>query len=588
MVEFVDLVARAQAGDLEAYGVLVERFRKMALGYAEARLGDFHLAEDVAQEAFIHAYLAIGQLRSTEAFPGWLRQILSTYCGRQLRRSSRLVPSSEDDHAIIAASQDTELDQRELRQRLCLAVADLPEAERTVTHLFYFENLAQKDIAAFLEVPLTTVKYRLHSSKQQLKQDLQLDEEFAHMVDTTPQEDTSELASHVQEMLQAIECLHEEFSTSLQGILSESLACDVQVRVDKVEQTTFAGFIELLPNPSCTYHYRMTPLQGRVVMHFQTELACAMAGHDSPGPMTLPELVLVVPTLTKLFRSLDAAWQGVVQATELELDTDPRWLLADFEERGVAQNTAVATELVVTAGALQTAMHICYDAADLERILPHLQDGAQATQSLEPAPAPLPAPSTTRLDVRIVKATAETGYIIENMIPLHHHDQPPEVSFRTNRHGVPMLDPRAKSLKDFSAASMRGWWDRPQVYLPMLVMADDVPLGYALVEAPPVAPDGVQFYLSAFFLHRPYRGGMSIRTGVMEGTDVADSALRQLFDRHRGEWEINTCIGNHEQQDMFHRVLSSYVPGKYRAGLGVGSLYGTSMMGFRFNNADRD
>lgn len=113
-----------------------------------------------------------------------------------------------------------------------------------------------------------------------------------------------------------------------------------------------------------------------------------MAGHDSPGPMTLPELVLVVPTLTKLFRSLDAAWQGVIEATELELDTDPRWLLADFEERGVAQNTAVATELEVTMGAMKAALHICYDAADLERILPHLQDGAQATQSLEPAPAP--------------------------------------------------------------------------------------------------------------------------------------------------------------------------------------------------------
>jgi hypothetical protein len=74
----------------------------------------------------------------------------------------------------------------------------------------------------------------------------------------------------------------------------------------------------------------------------------------------------------------------------------------------------------------------------------------------------------------------------------------------------------------------------------------------------------------------------------METTDVPDSALRLLFDQHRGEWEINTCIGNHEEQDMFHRVLSGYVPGKYRAGLGVGSLYGTSMMSFRFNNADSD
>lgn len=164
------------------------------------------------------------------------------------------------------------------------AVADLPEAERAVTHLFYFEDLAQKDIASFLEIPLTTVKYRLYCAKQQLKEELQSDEEFAHMVKKLPQEDESELASHVQDMLRALEKLHQEFSSSLQGVLSESLACDVQVRVNKVEQTTFVGFIELLPNPSCTYHYRMSPLQGRVIMHLQTELACAMAGHDSPGP----------------------------------------------------------------------------------------------------------------------------------------------------------------------------------------------------------------------------------------------------------------------------------------------------------------
>jgi hypothetical protein len=49
------LVLRAQAGDLDAYGIVVRRFQDMAVGYACAVLGDFHLAEDAAQEAFIEA-----------------------------------------------------------------------------------------------------------------------------------------------------------------------------------------------------------------------------------------------------------------------------------------------------------------------------------------------------------------------------------------------------------------------------------------------------------------------------------------------------------------------------------------------------
>ena len=51
MEEFETLLARAQDGDLEVYGEIVHRFQDMAVGYARAILGDFHLAEDVAQSS---------------------------------------------------------------------------------------------------------------------------------------------------------------------------------------------------------------------------------------------------------------------------------------------------------------------------------------------------------------------------------------------------------------------------------------------------------------------------------------------------------------------------------------------------------
>ena len=61
--ELTSTVRRAQAGDLEAYGWIVRRFQDMAVGYAASILGDFHLAEDAAQEAFLEVWRDLAQLR---------------------------------------------------------------------------------------------------------------------------------------------------------------------------------------------------------------------------------------------------------------------------------------------------------------------------------------------------------------------------------------------------------------------------------------------------------------------------------------------------------------------------------------------
>ncbi|NIR02616.1 MAG: RNA polymerase subunit sigma-24, partial [Gemmatimonadales bacterium] len=61
-------------------------FQDMAVGYAYSILGDFHLAEDAAQEAFVQAYLDLRKLRVPQAFPSWLRRIVFKQCDRFTRR----------------------------------------------------------------------------------------------------------------------------------------------------------------------------------------------------------------------------------------------------------------------------------------------------------------------------------------------------------------------------------------------------------------------------------------------------------------------------------------------------------------------
>jgi len=100
--ELRSLVIRVQAGDLEAYAEIVRRFQDMAFGYAYAILGDVHLAEDAAQEAFIQAYRDLAKLDAPAAFPGWFRRIVFKYCDRLRRR--RWVPTLPLDSAEAIAS----------------------------------------------------------------------------------------------------------------------------------------------------------------------------------------------------------------------------------------------------------------------------------------------------------------------------------------------------------------------------------------------------------------------------------------------------------------------------------------------------
>ena len=167
-----DLVIRAQSGTSEAFARIVRRFQDMAYGYAYSMLGDFHLAEDVAQQSFIEAYCRLGQLREPAAFPGWFRRIVRSQCGRLTRRSR--VPTAPVNAASGLASgepgPEESAERSELSEAVLAAVAALPEAERTVTTLFYIDGCSQEHIARFLEVPVTTVNGRLRTSRKRLKE----------------------------------------------------------------------------------------------------------------------------------------------------------------------------------------------------------------------------------------------------------------------------------------------------------------------------------------------------------------------------------------------------------------------------------
>ena len=172
MKDFVETLGRAQAGDLAAFGEIVRRFQDMAVGYAYSVLGDFDLAEDAAQEAFVRAYQDLPALRDLQAFPPWFRKIVLYQCTRWTRRKGLATVPLESAGEIAAKEPDPAqaAERREIRDRVLEAIRALPEHERAAVTLYYINGYSQAEVGEFLDVPVSTVKNRLYSARGRLRE----------------------------------------------------------------------------------------------------------------------------------------------------------------------------------------------------------------------------------------------------------------------------------------------------------------------------------------------------------------------------------------------------------------------------------
>jgi len=174
MQSLKELVIQAQSEQPDAYNTIIYRFQDMAVGYAYSLLGDFHKAEDAAQEAFIHAYLDLDKLQDPAAFPGWFRRIVFTQCNRMTRGKQLSTIDIETKPQISSHETDpvTQIENAQQKDQIESAIQTLPEQERTVIALYYINEFSQTEIATFLELPVTTINNRLHAARKHLKQEL--------------------------------------------------------------------------------------------------------------------------------------------------------------------------------------------------------------------------------------------------------------------------------------------------------------------------------------------------------------------------------------------------------------------------------
>ncbi len=177
-----ELVRRAQAGDGEAFSALVVEHQQFAYNLALRVVGDPHEAEDITQEAFVRAWLALPNFRGQAQFRTWLYQIVTNLCCNRLPRLRRdLLAMGDEAAAQVPDAPDADpaatVEAGERRAFLHQQIEALPESYRMVVSLRYQQELSYEEIASVLSLPVGTVKTGLFRARARLREALQSYEE---------------------------------------------------------------------------------------------------------------------------------------------------------------------------------------------------------------------------------------------------------------------------------------------------------------------------------------------------------------------------------------------------------------------------
>jgi RNA polymerase sigma-70 factor (ECF subfamily) len=181
-----DLLAQFRRGRSETFGVLVRRYERELYGYLRRYLGDSTLAEDVFQNTFLQLYKKLDQYEAGRPVRPWLYTIATHQAIDALRRNGRHQSVSLDQnreempngevHSLVdlletrGPGPSERAEDEERRESIRASVDRLPDLFRQVVVLAYYQGLKYREIADILEIPVGTVKSRLHAALAKLQE----------------------------------------------------------------------------------------------------------------------------------------------------------------------------------------------------------------------------------------------------------------------------------------------------------------------------------------------------------------------------------------------------------------------------------
>lgn len=170
-------------GDQNAYADIVNLYQHKLYQVCYRMLSNQQEAEDIAQEAFIRAYINLHSYDQKRKFSTWLYRIATNLCIDRIRKKKpdyyldAEVAGTDglDMYSQIAADEllpEEAVEQMELQDRIQYEISRLPDKYRSVIVLKYIEELSLQEISEILDMPLGTVKTRIHRGREALRKQL--------------------------------------------------------------------------------------------------------------------------------------------------------------------------------------------------------------------------------------------------------------------------------------------------------------------------------------------------------------------------------------------------------------------------------
>jgi len=168
------LVKRAKRGDVSAFSELVRRYERYVLNLVYRTLGRSEDAEDIAQEAFVKAFLNIKKFKEESKFSTWLSKIVINLCMDKIREKANKEENLEEGVWLTIPqssyySPEETVERLEIQEGIKKAVMSLPEELRIVFVLREFEDLSYQEISEMLDIPIGTVESRLYRARMKLR-----------------------------------------------------------------------------------------------------------------------------------------------------------------------------------------------------------------------------------------------------------------------------------------------------------------------------------------------------------------------------------------------------------------------------------
>jgi RNA polymerase sigma-70 factor (ECF subfamily) len=169
-----ECVRRVQQGDIDCFEILIRRHQKATFNLVYRLLGDYDEAAEVAQEVFLSAYKAIHSFRGDANFSTWLYRIAFNHASTR-RRSMTLSQQRYGPLENTDIPNDGPVDpadaveQKEIQQEVQRALSQLDERDAALILLRDLQDVPYEEVAVMLDIPIGTVKSRLHRARQALK-----------------------------------------------------------------------------------------------------------------------------------------------------------------------------------------------------------------------------------------------------------------------------------------------------------------------------------------------------------------------------------------------------------------------------------